>query len=73
MLRSSMKQIRVLRRKGHALSQDVLDCLSALKTADLWAHAQLLEYAEWRTIDIVSDLPQAVAILRGQGFEVEAA
>jgi hypothetical protein len=47
--------------------------VSALKTADLWAHAQLLEYAEWRTIEIVSELPQAVAILRGQGFEVEAA
>jgi len=71
-LRSSMKQIRVLRREGHALSQDLVGCVSTLKTADIWAHAQVLEYAEWRTIDIISELPQALAILRAQGFEVEA-
>jgi hypothetical protein len=71
-LRSSMKQIRVLKREGHALSQDVVRCVSTLKTADIWAHAQLLEYAGWRTIDIVSDLPQALAMLRGEGFEVGA-
>lgn len=67
-----MKQIRILKREGHALSQDVLGCVSALKTADLWAHAQVLEYGEWRTIDVISDLPQALAILRDEGFEVEA-
>lgn len=71
-LRSSMKQIQVLRREGHALSQDLVDCVSALKRANIWAHAQVLEYGEWRTIDIISDLPQALATLRGEGFEVQA-
>jgi hypothetical protein len=69
-LRYNMKQIRVLRREGHALSQDVVSCVSTLKTANIWAHEELLEDAEWRTIDILSDLPQALAILRGEGFEV---
>jgi hypothetical protein len=67
-----MKRIRVLKREGHALSQDVVGCVLALKRADIWAHAQVLEYPEWRTIDVISDLPQALALLRGEGFEVEA-
>jgi hypothetical protein len=46
--------------------------VSALKRANIWAHAQVLEYGEWRTIDIISDLPQALATLRGEGFEVQA-
>jgi predicted transcriptional regulator len=46
-----MKQIRVFKRDGHALSQDVVSCVSTLKTADIWAYPELLEYAEWRTID----------------------
>jgi hypothetical protein len=46
--------------------------VSTLKTADVWAHAQLLEYPEWRTIDAFSDLPQALPLLLGAGFEVEA-
>jgi hypothetical protein len=71
-LRSRMKQIRVLKREGHALSQDVVSCVSTLRTADIWAYPELLEYAGWRTIDIVSDLPRALAILRGEGFEVGA-
>ena len=64
-----MKQIRILKREGHALSQDVVGCVSALKTPGVWAHAQVLEYGEWRTIDIISDLPRALAILSGKGFE----
>ena len=67
-----MKQIRILKRNGHALSQDVVDCVSALKAADIWAHAQALECGEWRTIDVISDLPQAFAVLHDKGFEVEA-
>jgi predicted transcriptional regulator len=67
-----MKQIRVLKREGHALSQDVASCVSTLKTADIWAYPELLEYAGWRTIDIVSELPDALAILRREGFEVRA-
>jgi hypothetical protein len=67
-----MKQIRIIKREGHALSQDVVDCVSALKAVDIWAHAQVLDYGEWRTIDVISEPPQALAILRGKGFEVEA-
>jgi hypothetical protein len=67
-----MKQIRILKREGHALSQDVVDCVSALKAVDIWAHAQVLEYGEWRTIDVISDISRTLAILRGKGFEVEA-
>ncbi len=67
-----MKQIRIFKREGHALSQDVVGCVAALKTADIWAHGQVLEYGEWRTIDVISDIPQILAILRGKGFKVEA-
>jgi hypothetical protein len=67
-----MKQIRVLKRDEHALSQDVVECAAALKRSDIWAHPQVLEDSEWRTIDIISDLPHALMILRGEGFRVEA-
>jgi hypothetical protein len=42
----------------------------ALKLADIWAYAEILKYAEWRTIAIVSELSQAIEILRAEGFEV---
>jgi hypothetical protein len=65
-----MKEIRVLKREGHALTQDVADCVSTLKQADIWAHAGVLEFPGWRIIAIISKPAEATAILRSKGFHV---
>jgi hypothetical protein len=66
-----MKEIRVFKRDGHELSQDVAGCVAILKQAKIWAHAGVVEYGKWHTISIISALPQAIALLRANGFEVD--
>jgi hypothetical protein len=65
-----MRGIRVLKRERYELSQDLADCVSILKQAGIWAHAGVLQFPDQRTIAIVSQLPESLALLRSKGFRV---
>jgi len=72
-----MREIRVLKRSGHELGNDVRACLACLKQAGIAAHKgqdafDQPGYGVIRGVDD-EDEAQALRLLRAKGFDVVAA